>query len=42
MLDFLGEADAADRIRAGVRRPLRSPARTTDVGDAIAAARWEH
>ena len=38
MLDFLGEADAAARIRKALRRPhRRSPASTTEIGDAIAA-----
>ena len=35
MLDFLGEGDAADRIRAACAEPVTGS--TTDVGDAIAA-----
>jgi 3-isopropylmalate dehydrogenase len=35
MLDFLGEGDAADRIRAACADPVTGS--TTDVGDAIAA-----
>jgi 3-isopropylmalate dehydrogenase len=35
MLDFLGEVDAADRIRAACADPVTGS--TTDVGDAIAA-----
>ncbi|MFN3257304.1 MAG: 3-isopropylmalate dehydrogenase [Ilumatobacter sp.] len=35
MLDFLGEADAAERIRAACVEPVTGS--TTDVGDAIAA-----
>jgi len=35
MLDFLGEGDAADRIRAACSEPVTGS--TTDVGDAIAA-----
>jgi 3-isopropylmalate dehydrogenase len=35
MLDFLGEASAADRIRAACAEPVTGS--TTDVGDAIAA-----
>jgi 3-isopropylmalate dehydrogenase len=35
MLDFLGESDAGDRIRAACADPVTGS--TTDVGDAIAA-----
>ena len=35
MLDFLGEGDAADRIRAACAEPVTGS--TTDIGDAIAA-----
>ena len=38
MLDFLGEADAAARIRKAVRRRRRrSPAPPSEIGDAVAA-----
>jgi 3-isopropylmalate dehydrogenase len=36
MLDFLGEGDAADRIRAACDQP--STGSTTDIGSQIAAA----
>ena len=35
MLDFLGEGDAADRIRAACADPVTGS--TTDVGDSIAS-----
>jgi hypothetical protein len=37
MLDFLGEPDAAARIRAACADPATQHGSTTQIGDAIAA-----
>jgi 3-isopropylmalate dehydrogenase len=37
MLDFLGEADAAARIRAACADPASISGSTTEIGDALAA-----
>jgi len=42
MLDFLGEADAAQRVAKACESPERYTGTTTDIGDAIAAAVTDH
>ena len=38
LLEYLGEAEAADRVRSGVDRTLRSETRTPDLGGSATTA----